>query len=120
MQPEATASLGWPRRLSLACIVLFGLVSIVGSGDDEVDPPTPPRVALGPTGVVTVGSEGATIFNENGNLVEIPAGAHSFNMSVYVTLTPGGISVRRTTPPHYTGPIAGSLVSPNSAPMIVT
>ena len=41
MQHKGDASLSWPRRIALGCIVLIGLGTIVGSGDPPEPPPPP-------------------------------------------------------------------------------
>ena len=49
MRNDGSPSLGWWRSLALACIVVMGLGTIVGSGGGGGDPPPPPPPRLGPS-----------------------------------------------------------------------
>lgn len=64
---EHSTSLGWRRRLALACIVAMGLGTIVGCGGDGGDPPppSPPEFFVGPNGgEAKIGPLGGTIKNQ--------------------------------------------------------
>ena len=65
MRNEGSPSLGWWRSLALACIVVMGLGTIVGSGGGGGDPPPPPAqpFVIETGGTAEIGPEGGTINN---------------------------------------------------------
>ena len=102
MRNEGSSTLGWWRSLALACIVVMGLGTIVGSGGDG-DPtpasaPLPKFVVTPSNDTIFVGDKGGDITNERGEtIVTIPKDAHIGigPMQVRVMVAPDGISVTR-------------------------
>lgn len=104
MRNEHSASLGWRRRIALACIVVMGLGSIVGSGGGGDDPPAPPPPP--PPTAQVIGIEGGPILTADKQIVGIiPQGAHKMAYSVSATVKSGRLTVDRK-------PVNGSILDP--------
>ena len=104
MRNEGSSSQGWWRSLALACIVVMGLGTIVGSGggDPPATPPPPPP----PPPVQQIGIKGGPIMTADKQIVGIiPEGAHKMTYSVSATVKSGRLTVDRK-------PINGSIIDP--------
>ena len=116
MRNDGSPSLGWWRSLALACIVVMGLGTIVGSGGGGGDDPISslPKFIVTPSDDThVIGDKGGEITNERGDpLVTIPKDAHIGFVPVKVVVTDDSISVVRT--PSATGILA------INKPMVVT
>ena len=92
MLSQRDSALRWARGLALVCVVMAGLVSIIGSGggggSSGATPAQPADRAIG--------AEGGTIADASGHtLVVIPAGAHVGQFTVAVSMTSGQLTVDR-------------------------